>query len=173
MVAGPLGDAASMPGERMHLRAVLSMMVGDLRGAAALFEGLVRENPDDWASTQLLMDCFMPQSSGSSNGIAAAGAGAGAAGAGAAGIAVHVRLFPNSSLLRLSGGLAHIIMVTPPMGGEAEAALASSDAASGRLYVAALLDELIAQVELPAALSPAVGRKLTMRGPYLAKVCAP
>eukprot|EP00798_Chlamydomonas_sp_ICE-L_P022020 gene22020-29080_t len=151
-VSGALGEAASMPEERTHLRAVLSMMVGDLSGAASLLEGMLMDNADDWTSLMLYMDCMLPGSAVNMDAARSA-------------VSKPNSLQPDSSLLRLSGGLFRELTVAVPAG-DASTTF-SLDAADGYKNVLALLEKLVALVEKPSE-DPSV-RKLTMRGAYIGK----
>ncbi|KAI8469814.1 MAG: N-acetyltransferase B complex non catalytic subunit-domain-containing protein [Monoraphidium minutum] len=60
LLDGPLGAAVRIPSERRQARAALLSALGRRGEAAALYRAAVQEQPDDWASLQLLLDCSLP-----------------------------------------------------------------------------------------------------------------
>ena len=167
-VTGPLGDAAAMAAERAHLRAVLSMACGDAAAAAAALQEQLRSNPDDWATLQLYCDCVLrpnqDQADGSSPYTASSSA-ADVATAGAPPLPHPARGWPESTLIRLSGGLAELLPKLIPEG--APPLLQTEEEQRQGLKAAQeTVRQLVDLVEAPAE----AGTKLTTRGPYLATV---
>ncbi len=135
VVSGPQGDVASMSAERTHLTAVLLMMSGDLAAAAGLWSKLLLQNPDDWSSLQQYCDCVMGPATTRGN-------------------------WPESSLLRLSGGLMAELCPCSP-----RPTLSRAEIVEGHNSVTALIQRMAEEVGKEGG-----GHKLTMRGPDLAFV---
>ena len=161
VISGPQGSVATMAAERSHLQAVLLMMSGDEGGAAALLAGQLRENPDDWSSLQLYCECVMgrrptpPADLGAEAGSDAARKWLG-------------ERWPESSLLRLSGGL--MAELSPPQLHPAEVKTwTRAELESGHEAAVDLVRSMTEIVESTPDAGSAV-QKLTMRGPYLASV---
>lgn len=169
-VTGPLGDAAAMAAERAHLRAALSMACGDTAAAAAALQEQLRSNPDDWATLQLYCDCVLrpnqDQASGSTTTTASSSAAdVAAAGAPPPPLPHPARGWPESTLLRLSGGLAELLPKLPPEG-VLPPPQTPEEQRHGLEAAQETVRQLVELVEAPAE----AGTKLTTRGPYLAAV---
>lgn len=144
-----------MSSERSHLHGVLLMMAGDLDAAATLFSKQLLLNPDDWATLQLYCECVMgspvdqgPRSSTDDPSSLP-----------------HGQPWPESSLLRLSGGL--MLETLSASRGASRKQRSKQEAESGNQAAQALVKRMIEIVE---ATPEAGSMKLTMRGPYLASV---
>ncbi|GAX81564.1 hypothetical protein CEUSTIGMA_g8992.t1 [Chlamydomonas eustigma] len=159
LVTGSLGAVATMSAERSHLEAVLRMMMGDLKSASAVLLTQLREYPDDWLSFRLYCDCLMGPASGYIHNDVSSSTSL---------------LWPDSSLIRLSGGL---MIETLRHAGTARAVsgavatlpiLNQDDVLQGWGQVKGTVKELVTAVETPTGNN---GLRLpTMRGPYLAFV---
>lgn len=157
LITSSKGDVASMAAERAHLNAILLMKNGDLQSAAAIFESqLKNEDPDDWISLGLYLDCIM------------GGGGVGGGGGGDDNCEDH---WPQSSLLWLSGGLAELSSPSPtPSLICASTSSKPADAQSGYQSALATVSELVAMVKENRVPSKQEGKQLTTRGPFLAGV---
>ena len=60
LLDGAAGEAMRMPGDRRHARAALLAAAGRRPEAAALYREAVEEQPDDWTSLMLFLDCTLP-----------------------------------------------------------------------------------------------------------------
>lgn len=62
LVNGPAGSAILLPSEHTHFQAVTQMAAGHLKEATVLLKSALEENPDDWSSLLLFLDCLLPGS---------------------------------------------------------------------------------------------------------------
>ncbi|MEW5318613.1 MAG: hypothetical protein WDW38_009823 [Sanguina aurantia] len=174
LVNGPAGSAILLPSEHTHFRAATRMAAGDLGKAGALLMSALEENPDDWSSLLLLLDCMLPGSRKAAPSSYTPG---------------HT-FTPESPMLLISGGLSECFNVaggcdashtTSPGSGESSASsMRTSEAmlAAAVVEAEAFIEGLVAVVEGQAAAAKAgtpgssgqQQQHLTMRGPFLARV---
>jgi hypothetical protein len=162
LLDGPLGSTMRMAAERRAARAALLAALGRGPEAAALYREALAEQPDDWASMVLYLDCMLPVPQ------APDGGADGSAGGGAGARAAVARQAPLAGFWGVAKALRGGAEPGPPGAGPPEAAPGAVAAAADE--AAAFISSLPTTAPSSYGGGKAKGGGAPLRGPAIARV---